>query len=384
MKVGNEATTESSAFVPSTTTEPIPTTFRRRRPKIKPLEIFDGVSITQINKRQKNVESVAEPDPIVRNQKKKKVTLQDVVLGTFENVNEKPKSIFTNFDKVQEALLGTITNLDKVQEDLLRNDESEFDVEPISIEQNNQIFDSEDMVGSIFDVSVPQKLEISTTTTPDPPITTVRFAMPETTTTQQRWIPPPTEAPRPVTLAPTQPPPIPVISATFAPVVTQPPQPPQQQQPIRQQVFQTIVTQPPQPPQAQQQPIRQPVRSRVPQQRGPKNRVPKNRPLTKSEKLKQIQDRLKQLNSNGRWEKRNQRRKKLGQRVNLQEDGERFPTPVKAAALIKSEIAPNQESSRIIVRKRRPNKQGDNLRPGQKIRRRKKKPKFGNKLGVAA
>ena len=133
LKVGSEATTESSAFVPSTTTEPIPTTFRRRRPKIKPLEIFDGVSITQINKRQKNVESVAEPDPIVRNQKKKKVTLQDVVLGTFENVNEKPKSIFTNFDKVQEALLGTITNLDKVQEDLLRNDESEFDVEPISI-----------------------------------------------------------------------------------------------------------------------------------------------------------------------------------------------------------------------------------------------------------
>ena len=383
MKVGNEATTESSAFVPSTTTEPIPTTFRRRRPKVKPLEIFDGVSITQINKRQKNVESVAEPDPIVRNQKKKKVTLQDVVLGTFENVNEKPKSIFTNFDKVQEALLGTITNLDKVQEDLLRNDESEFNVEPISIEQNNQIFDSEDMVAcSIFDVSVPQKLEISTT--PEPPITTVRFAMPETTTTQQRWIPPPTEAPRPVTLAPTQPPPIPVISATFAPVVTQPPQPPQQQQPIRQQVFQPVVTQPPQPPQ-QQQPTRQQVRSRVPQQRGPKNRVPKNRPLTKSEKLKQIQDRLKQLNSNGRWEKRNQRRKKLGHRVNLQEDGERFPTPVKAAALIKSEISPNQESSRIIVRKRRPNKQGDNLRPGQKIRhRRKKKPKFGNKLGVAA
>ena len=82
--------------------------------------------------------------------------------------------------------------------------------------------------------------------------------------------------------------------------------------------------------------------------------------------------------------KRNQSRKKKGHRVNLQEDGERFPTPVKAAALIKSEIAPNQESSRIIVRKRRPNKQGDNLRPGQKIRRRKKKPKFGNKLGVAA
>lgn len=379
MKVGNEATTESS-FIPSTTTEPIPTTFRRRRPKVKPLEIFDGVSITQINKRQKNVESVAEPDPIVRDQKK--LTLQDVVLGTFENVNEKPKSIFTNFDKVQEALLGTITNLDKVQEDLLRNDESEFDVEPISIEQNNQIFDSEDMVGSIFDVSVPQKLEVSTTTTPEPPITTVRFAMPETTTTLQRWIPPPTEAPRPVTLAPTQPPPIPVISATFAPVVTQPPQPPQQQQPIRQQVFQPVVTQPSQPPQQQQQPIRQQVRSRVPQQRGPKNRVPKNRPLTKSEKLKQIQDRLKQLNSNGRWEKRNQRRKKLGQRVNLQEDGERFPTPVKAAALIKSET-PNQESSRVIVRKRRPNKQGDN-RPGQKIRRRKKKTKFGNKLGVAA
>ena len=167
----------------------------------------------------------------------------------------------------------------------MRNDESEFDVEPISIEQNNQIFDSEDMVGSIFDVSVPQKLEISTTTTPEPPITTVRFAMPETTTTQQRWIPPPTEAPHPVTLAPTQPPPIPVISATFAPVVTQPPQP------IRQQVFQPVDTQPPQPPR-QQQPIRQQVRSRVPQQRGPKNRVPKNRPLTKSEKLKQIQDRF--------------------------------------------------------------------------------------------
>merc|ERR1712203_774857 len=121
--------------------------------------------------------------------------------------------------------------------------------------------------------------------------------------------------------------------------------------------------------------------------RGPKNRVPKNRPLTKSEKLKQIQDSLKQLNSTGRWEKRNQKnrnRKKLGRRVNLQEDGERFPTPVKAAALIKSEIAPDQESSRIIVCKRRPNKQGDNLRPGQKIRWRKKKPKFGNKLGVAA
>ena len=65
--------------------------------------------------------------------------------------------------------------------------------------------------------------------------------------------------------------------------------------------------------------------------------------------------------------------------------GKGIPTPVKATALIKSEIAPNQESSRIIVRKRRPNKQGDNLRPGQKIRhRRKKKPKFGNKLGVAA
>jgi len=50
-----------------------------------------------------------------------------------------------------------------------------------------------------------------------------------------------------------------------------------------------------------------------------KVRRPKNRPLTKSEKLKQIQDRLKQLNSNGRngrWKKKHQS-KKLGQRLCL-------------------------------------------------------------------
>ena len=354
MKVGNEAT--EAPFVASTTTEPIPTTFSRKRPKIKPIEVFDGVSITQINKLQKNVESVAEADPIIRNQKK--VTLQDVVLGTFENVNTKPKSIFNNFDQVQEALLAADNNED--------NAANNFEVEAISLEQNNQIFDSEDMVGSIFDISVPQKLEIATTT-PEPPITTVRFAMPETTTTQQRFIPPPTEAPRPVTLAPTRPPaPIPVISATFAPVVTQPP----------------IVTQPAPPQQQkQQQPLRQQVRHRLPKNRGQKPRVPKNRPLTKSEKLKQIQDRLKQLNSNGRWEKRNQRRKKLGQRVNLQADGERFPTPVKAAALIKSE---GTNKGKVIVRKRRPKQHiGDGSKRGH-LRRRKKKPKFGHKLGIAA
>ena len=87
LKVGSESNTEAP-FVPSTTTEPIPTTFRRRRPKIKPIETFDGVSIKQINKLQKNVESVPELEPLVRDQNK--VNLHDVVLGTFENIEVHP------------------------------------------------------------------------------------------------------------------------------------------------------------------------------------------------------------------------------------------------------------------------------------------------------
>ena len=120
--------------------------------------------------------------------------------------------------------------------------------------------------------------------------------------------------------------------------------------------------------------------------RGQKQRKPKNRPLTKSEKLKQIQDRLKQLNSKGRggrWQKKHRNSKKLGQRVNLQESGEQFPTPIKAAALIKSE---RPKTSKFIVRKRKPKQNGgDSSRRGRpKIKRRRKKPKFGNKLGIAA
>ena len=109
--------------------------------------------------------------------------------------------------------------------------------------------------------------------------------------------------------------------------------------------------------------------------------------MTKSEKLKQIQDRLKQLNSKGRggrWQKKNnnqaRRQKKLGQRVNLQEGGEQFPTPIKAAALIKSE---RPKSGKFIVRKRKPKQNGDSSRRG-KIKRRRKKPKFGHRLGLAA
>ena len=74
------------------------------------------------------------------------------------------------------------------------------------------------------------------------------------------------------------------------------------------------------------------------------------------------------------------RQKKLGQRVNLQEGGEQFPTPIKAAALIKSE---RPKSGKFIVRKRKPKQNGDSSRRG-KIKRRRKKPKFGHRLGLAA
>ena len=469
MKVGSESNTEAP-FVPSTTTEPIPTTFRRRRPKIKPIETFDGVSIKQINKLQKNVESVPELEPLVRDQNK--VNLHDVVLGTFENVDKKPKSIFhpkqiiesveepdtenlnleefrnaaqndkpskssifNNFDQVQEALLGGADYNEENENDY------EFGAENLSIEQSNTL---DDLVGSIFDAKIPQKLRIEpvTTTTPEPPITTVRFTVPETTTTQQRWIPPPTEAP--VTRAPTQTAPLPVVSATFAPVTKAPvfhtikddhqvfpsspeesPRSPEQQEPLRQTVFSQSTPQPTQQPsqpprqtgffqstqrpQQQQQAVFNPtqfISTSTPQagqsvfgsspqppiqqenkQKGLKFRKPKNRPLTKSEKLKQIQDRLKQLNSKGRggrWQKKNnnqaRRQKKLGQRVNLQEGGEQFPTPIKAAALIKSERPKN---GKFIVRKRKPKQNGDSSRRG-KIKRRRKKPKFGHRLGLAA
>ena len=162
-----------------------------------------------------------------------------------------------------------------------------------------------DMIGSIFDISAPLPVKLQRTTT-EPPVTTVRFTRPTITTT----------TPRPTT---------PILR-----------------------LRQTEATTTPSPPSFAPRPVAQ------------------NRPLTKSEKLNRIKNRLRQLNSNGRWHKRQQRKKKLGHRVNLQADVNPFTS---TAALVKksSQQIINTETTSQVVKKRR--------RKGQR-----RKKKFGAKI----
>lgn len=285
-----------------------------RRPKFG---VFNGVSINEIKPgrlQSAAQQAVPEQDPVII---KGKGDESDIVMGTFI-VDLEPERATTQAPLAAygaPAAAATTTESPSISQD----DSDYYSDEYYSDEDEDfGIRGTEGMIGSIFGVSAPQEIT-TTTTTQGPPVTTMRFS------------PPPQKRPETTTVR------------IFAPEPTTTPLPP----PAPTESFRTV----------------RPARPRRP-----------NRPLTKSEKLARIQQRLKQLNSNGRWEKRN--RKKLGRRVVLRDGQSPFLAAAQArestSAISSSEILPSEPPLKIV-------------RTSKKVRKlnaaRQRRKKFGSRLG---
>lgn len=272
---------------------------------------FNGVSINEIKpgKLQSAAQQAVPESEVVI---KGKDDETDIVMGTFI-VDLEPEVATTQAPLAAYGAPIAETTTQSPDSDYYSDEEYYSDED-----EDFGIRGTEGMIGSIFGVSAPQETT-TTTTTQGPPVTTMRFSpppqkRPETTTVR-------IFAPEPTTTTPL-PPPAPTES------------------------FRTV----------------RPARPRRP-----------NRPLTKSEKLARIQQRLKQLNSNGRWEKRN--RKKLGRRVVLRDGQSPFLAAAQAresTSAISSEIPTSEPPLKIV-------------RTSKKVRKlnaaRQRRKKFGSRLG---
>ena len=295
-----------------TTTVPTTTpTSTTTRPKV---EMFDGVIVRQIepNLRQKAVGTVDAKDPIVVNSQR-----PEIVLGTFKNMVDNE---FGNpsQDSSEEYYYSDEYYSDEYYSDEYYSDEY-YDEEPSQ--------KLEKLVVST-PKPTPRPSIFSTTFRPEPittfrpefvsstgrpvEVSTIRFTPDEVSTPGR------TQAPQVFTGS--------FVSTTFPStnLISQAPQQPQQSQkeaPKRQRR--------PRPSRPRQKPAefgsrpsQQVVEAQKTKPRKPKANA---RPLTKSERLRVIQEKLKNLNKNGRWEKRNQRRKKLGNRVKSVPSDQPFP-----------------------------------------------------------
>ena len=360
----------NTVFPILTTTTPATTT-TTTRPTTRPpkVEMFDGVIVRQIeNNRIKNVGTVDVQEPIVVNSQR-----PEIVLGTFKNMLSNDDYVNQQSSEEEEYEYYS----DEYYSDEYYSDEEYYDDSDID-NRLAKLVVSTTPRPSIFSTTFrPEPVttfrpEISTATfRPQPTTTRQPFRVPQPTTTRPQ--PTTTQEPfrpqfsttfRPQFSTTFSPEPttdrfVPsesarvsesrtpkqlsdfVPSTTFRPFTEPPTTEPITEIPV------TTVVPPhqrlnkkhrqrrPKHKKAKKQPLTriepeaEPITLTViaatdapaekprrrPGSRPGRQRRPGSKHLSKSERLRVIQEKLKNLNNNGRWEKRNQRRKKLGRRV---------------------------------------------------------------------
>ena len=301
-------TSAFTVFNPSADFESLKTSSNLQITTRRPhFDVFNGVSVNEIKPGRLQSSQQAVPEQDPV-VKDKSSEESDIVMGTF----------IVDLEPEVPTTTGTPLAAYGAPAETPDNDDDEDYYSDEYYSEEDEDFglpDTEGMIGSIFGVSAPQETT-TTTTTQGPPVTTMRFS------------PPPQKRPETTTVR------------IFAPEPTTTPVP----APAPTESFRTV----------------RPARPRRP-----------NRPLTKSEKLARIQQRLKQLNSNGRWEKRN--RKKLGRRVVLRDGQSPFLAAAQAreSTAVSSETPASEAPLKIV-------------RTSKKVRKlnaaRQRRKKFGSKL----
>ena len=296
--------------VPTTTTTPTTT-----QPRV---EMFDGVIVRQIepNLRQKTVGTVDAKDPIVVNSQR-----PEIVLGTFKNMVDNE---FGNplQDSSEEYYDSDEYYSDEYYSDEYYSDEY-YDEEPsqkleklvVSTTPRPSIFSTTfrpEPITTFRPEFVSSTLRPVSNTLRPIEVSTIRFTPDEVST------PAKTQAPQVFTGS--------FVSTSFPSTTLISQAPPQQSQKEAKRQKRPRPSRPRQKPaEFGSRPSQQVVEAQRTKPRKPKANGRQPRPLTKSERLKVIQEKLKNLNQNGRWEKRNQRRKKLGNRVKSVPSDQPFP-----------------------------------------------------------